>query len=238
MNGYPRLKIIIADDHNFFRSGFEAVLKSLRYVETITQAENGNKLIDLLEKGHYDLAFVDISMPELNGIEATEIISKRFPKVKIIALSMHDDKENILEMLNKGAKGYILKNTDKAEIDDAIKEVISGNQYFSNEVSGVLYQELKQKSESATRKSDAEALSKERLREVIFLLCHEFGNQEIGEILFLSTRTIESYRKDAIHKIGCKGIVGLIKYGIETGLYKDAGLLEKFKVVLMRNPDE
>ncbi len=235
MEALPKLKIIIADDHKFFRSGLEAVLKSFRYVKSVAQVEDGKQLIGLLENEHYDIAFVDICMPELNGIDATEIISKRFPKVKVIALSMSDDKENILEMLNKGAMGYILKNTDKDEIGDAIKEVISGNQYFSNDVSGILYKELQLKLSNTVIRPNSEALNKERLREVVFLLCYEFGNQEIGEILFLATRTIETYRKDAIHEVGCKGIVGLVKYGVETGLYKDPILLEKFKTALLKS---
>ncbi|TAH39070.1 MAG: response regulator transcription factor [Bacteroidetes bacterium] len=233
-----KLKIIIADDHKFFRAGLEAVLKSFGYVESVTQAENGKQLIDLMEKESYHIAFVDISMPEMNGIDAVTIIAQRHPKVKALALSMHDDQDNILEMMKAGASGFILKNTDKDEIDEAIKIVLDGKHYFSNGVSDVLYQQLVSKTKSPIQKQEEDILSKERFREIIFLLCHEFKNAEIGEILFLATSTIETYRKDAIQELGCKSTAGLIKYGVESGLYKDPVLFEKFKKVIGEKAEE
>ncbi len=233
-----KLKIIIADDHKFFRAGLEAVLKSFRYVESVTQAENGKQLIDLIEKGNYHIAFVDISMPEMNGIDAVTIIAHRHPEVKALALSMHDDQDNILEMMNAGASGFILKNTDKEEIDEAIKIVLDGKNYFSNGVSDVLYQQLVAKAKSPTQKLEEDLLSKERFREIIFLLCQEFKNAEIGEVLFLATSTIETYRKDAIHELGCKSTAGLIRYGVESGLYKDPVLMEKFRKVIEEKQNE
>ena len=232
MESNPKLKIIIADDHKFFRAGLEAVLRSFKYVESVTQAENGRELIDLMEKESYDIAFVDVSMPEMNGIDAVKIISIRHPNVKAIALSMHDDQDNILEMMNNGASGYILKNTDKAEIDEAIKVVLHGKQYFSNAVSEVLYQQLISKVKKPENNHGEDVLNKERFREIIFLLCHEFKNAEIGEILFLATSTIETYRKDAIHALGCKTTAGLIRYGVESGLYKDSSLMQRFSAVI------
>ena len=238
MESNPKIKIIIADDHKFFRAGLEAVLRTFKYVESVTQAENGKQLVDLIEKQPFDLAFVDVSMPELNGIDAVKIISVRHPKVRIIALSMHDDQDNILEMLNNGASGYILKNTDKEEIDEAIKIVMNGKQYFSNGVSDVLYQKLISKSNKPELSQENDALHKDRFREIIFLLCHEFKNSEIGEALFLATSTIETYRKDAIQTLGCKTTAGLIKYGVESGLYKDHELLKKFKKAIEEKQSE
>lgn len=236
MKSVDKIKVIIADDHKFFRTGLEAVLKSLSYVETVVQAENGRHLIDLMEKESFHVAFVDISMPELTGIDAVKIISERHPLVKVIALSMHDDRENILQMLNNGAKGYILKNTDKDEIEEAIQMVLSGKQYFSNQVSVVLYHELASKGNKS--KPEHELLLKDRHIEIIFLLCYELKNAHIADVLPLVTSTIESYRKEAIHILGCKTTAGLIKYGIESGLYKDPILLEKFKDAIVKRKEE
>src|ERR1041385_5304155 len=133
-NSSSRYKVIIADDHQFFRDGFEIALKQIDEVKKIAHASNGKEVLKLLKNDTYDLVFMDIKMPEMNGIETTKEIEMHYPHVKVIALSMYDDRKNVIEMFNSGARGYIIKNTDSKEIETAIKKVMEGEHYFADNV--------------------------------------------------------------------------------------------------------
>src|SRR5258708_7794891 len=133
-----KCKLIIADDHPVFRAGMEAALKSMAIVSKVAQACDGKEVIQLLSHEHYDIILMDISMKQMDGIEATSIISKRFPLTKVIALSMHEDADIIADILDKGAVGYLIKNADKDEIRKAIEDVMAGKKYYSVEASRLL----------------------------------------------------------------------------------------------------
>jgi DNA-binding NarL/FixJ family response regulator len=218
-------KIIIADDHPIFRGGLNSILKKMSFISKVSEAADGNAVLDLLKKEHHDVVLMDIGMQPMGGIEATEIIASAYPNTKVIALSMHDDERHIVAMIDSGASGYLLKNADKDEIEEALRKVISGKKYFSKEVSTLLVEYYQQKLEPDTLKD-------EKVREEIFLICNEFSSQEIGEILFQSTRTIEKHRRKIHHLTDTKNLLGLLKYAMENKILTDEELNLKFAKAL------
>jgi DNA-binding NarL/FixJ family response regulator len=219
------IKLIIADDHPIFRDGLNVVLKRHDFISKITQASDGLEVIRLLESEAYDVILMDIKMEPMNGVQATEIIRNRFPDVKIIALSMFGEERYINEMISKGASGYLLKNSDKTEIIQAIKSVIKGRTYFSKEVADFIVDKVV---ESKTGNSEAFKYSEDRLREVIFLISHEKTSKEIAAFMNLSVRTIDECRIEVMKKTNSKSAVGVLKYAMQNGIFEDVILKGKY----------
>jgi DNA-binding NarL/FixJ family response regulator len=222
-----KIKIIIADDHPVFRNGMEGALKSMGIISKVSQAANGNEVIKHLEHEPYDIVLMDVKMKPMSGIETTAMITSRFPDTKVIALSMHDDRENILSMLEKGAVGYLIKNADAEEIKKAILDVMAGKKSFSPDVASILYDEVTNP-QSSVKLAEDEKLQEERMREVIFLVLHQFTNKEIGEALFRSERTIEENRREIMELIGSKNKYDLFKYATKHAIPEDSELKKKF----------
>lgn len=211
------LKILIADDHPMFRKGLELSIKTISIVGKIVQAENGLQVLEMLEKELVDVIFMDIKMPLQNGIETTKLVVKKYPQIKVIALSMFDDKDNILEMFKAGVSGYLLKNTNKAEIETAIKEVMEGSKYYSKEVSDVLLQRIiTAESESTSYNTDNKLT--EREIEVLKYVCMQMSTKEIADVMCLSDKTIEGHRIRLIQKTNSKNLAGLVMYAVDHGL--------------------
>jgi DNA-binding NarL/FixJ family response regulator len=227
-NAAEKFKIIVADDHPIFRAGIKSALKGVSFIDKITEAANGKEVIKLLDNEAYDLVLMDIKMAPMNGIETTEVISKRHPTTKVIALSMHSEQDYIVEIFEKGASGYLIKNADKAEIENAIKVVLNGGQYYSKEVSQTLLTHLHR----LRNPPDFDTIQKDRIKDITYLICHEFSNQEIGELVFLSPRTIEGYRGQIYKATKTNSLVGLIKFALENKLLDDEELKKKFAKAL------
>lgn len=211
------LKILIADDHPMFRKGLELSIKTISIVGKILQAENGLQVLDVLETETADVIFMDIKMPLQNGIETTKLVVKKYPQIKVIALSMFDDKDNILEMFKAGVSGYLLKNTNKAEIETAIKEVLQGNKYYSKEVSDVLLQRIISAETDATSYNADNKLT-DREIEVLKLVCKQMSTKEIADVMCLSDKTIEGHRIRLMQKTNSKNLAGLVIYAVDHGL--------------------
>lgn len=214
------VKIIIADDHQFFRDGLSIALKRLGGVKKISHAVNGKEVLNILSKEMHDIVFMDVKMPIMNGIEATKYIRKSYPHVKVIALSMYDDQKNVLDMLNNGACGYIIKNTDRDEIEKAIDAVMSDKSYFSSSVSSELFQKLLYKQKQRTSPDRIEFLT-EREESILHLICKQHTSQEIGDMLFISDKTVEVHRRDLLKKTKSKNVAGLVLWAIKNGYYDD-----------------
>jgi DNA-binding NarL/FixJ family response regulator len=226
-------KVIIADDHPIFRSGINSALKGVPFISKVSEAANGEEVIKLLSNEKYDLVLMDIKMSPMNGLEATETIGRRYPATKVIVLSMHDDEEYIIEIFSKGASGYLVKNADKAEILEAILVVMKGNKYFSKEVSAIMIGHLS--SQHPEEKDNADdSISKERMREIIYLICQECTSQEVADLLYLSLRTIETYRSRILKVTKSKNLIGLLKYAQENKILEDVKLKERFKSALAK----
>ncbi len=211
-------KILVADDHQLFRKGMESTLKTIKTVKQVFQAENGLEVINFLNNEIVDVIFMDIKMPVQDGIATTKMVTKHYPDIKVIAVSMFDDRDNILEMFKAGACGYLLKNTNKEELSDAITEVMNGGKYYSKEVSDVLLQKMINLN---LHKSKAllEPLT-EREKEVLCLICEQLSTKEIAERIFLSDKTIEGHRLKLLQKTQSRNMAGLVMFAIEHRIYQ------------------
>jgi len=210
--------ILIADDHKIFREGLAELLGKEQHMEVIGDAGNGTEIHILLKEQHVDIILMDIDMGEgeTSGIELTKEITKLYPKTKVLALSMHGDKNYIVKMLEAGATGYILKNAGKEEMINAIQTVANGNTYFSSQVSAKLLEQIINPLSAKKNKSGSIALT-EREIEVLKLIADEYSNPEIAEMLFISIRTVDTHRRNLLDKLGVKNTAGLVKYAIQNG---------------------
>lgn len=211
------IEVIIADDHELFRDGFKLMLSKQKNIKVVAEAENGKELLQLVEKHQPQVVITDIKMPLMDGIEATKKIAEMFPLIGIIVLSMFDEDDLIIDMLEAGAKGYLLKNADKEKILEAIQTVYEGNPYYCHTTSIKLTQMIaKSKYNPYSKKQTVDFTNKEN--EIIQLICKQLTNKEIGEKLFMSSRTVEGYRLKIMEKMDVKNPVGLVLYALKTGL--------------------
>lgn len=208
-----KIKIIILDDHQMLIDGLKALLKTDKKIELIGENTSASAAIEMARKNIPDIILTDINMPEMSGIEFTQQIKKEFPEIKIIALSMFSERSTISEMLQAGASGYILKNTGKEELINAIEKVAAGGMFFSDEVSA----EMMKAMSSQVQKQEKINFT-DREKEIIKLIAQEFSNAAIGEKLFISERTVETHRKNIFRKANTKTVVGLVKFAIEHQL--------------------
>jgi DNA-binding NarL/FixJ family response regulator len=212
------IKLILADDHEIFRDGFRAMIKKQSAVELVGEAANGEELIELSHKLLPDVIITDIKMPRMDGIEATKRLSHDLPQVGIIALSMFDEENLIVEMLEAGAKGYLLKNAHKNEILEAINAVYYNQTYYCSDTSSKLAQMIARSKFSPFNKTAKPDFS-DREISIMRLICQEMSNKEIAAELNLSIRTIEGYRDKIQDKIGAKNAAGIVVYAIRNNIY-------------------
>ncbi|MGE5521012.1 MAG: response regulator [Candidatus Dadabacteria bacterium] len=215
----PTINLLIADDHEIFLDGMHVLLKKVPDIEIVGEANNGQQLVRLAKELKPDVVITDIKMPVMDGIEATKLLTQEMPEIGIIALSMYEEENLIVEMLEAGAKGYLLKNAHKTEILQAIQAVYKGQTYYCNRTSTSLVKLLVNSSFNPHRKEDKQKLS-DREIDVIRLICKEMANKEIAAELNLSVRTVEGYREKIEEKINAKNAAGIVVYAIKNGIYK------------------
>lgn len=213
------IKIIIADDHEIFRDGFKLMLSKQMDITLIGEAADGRELVELVKEKLPDLIITDIKMPIMDGIEAAKKVAALYPDMGIIGLSMFDEDDLIIDMLEAGAKGYLLKNANKEQILEAIKTVYNGDPYYCKTTSHKLTQMIAKSRFNPYKKKETIDFT-EREMEIINLVCHELTNQEIADKLFLSIRTIEGNRFKIMEKMNVKNPVGLVVYALKHGLVK------------------
>jgi DNA-binding NarL/FixJ family response regulator len=205
--------IIVVDDHKLFREGFKVLLDNLSYIEEVTEADSGAAFLSLITLKQPDIVFMDIEMPGMNGITATKEALKRFPDIKIIALSMYGDEHYYSQMITAGARGFMLKNSGMQDVENAIDTLINGNNYFSPEILNRLIKGLgRHKTEMRS-----DTLS-ERETEVLFHICKGLSNQEIAKLLFLSKRTVDKHRENLLSKTNAKNTAGLVMYAVKNNI--------------------
>ena len=205
--------VILVDDHKLFREGLKLLLENLTYIKKVDEAGNGKEFLKLVEKYHPDIVFMDIEMPEMDGITATQQALKLFPDLNIIALSMYGDENYYTQMINAGAKGFVLKNSGIQDVEAAIQTVISGNNYFSQEILNRLIKGIGGKSKT----NQSNELS-EREEEVLYHICKGLSNQEIANILYLSKRTVDKHRENILSKTNAKNTAGLVMFAVKNGI--------------------
>ena len=211
-----KIRILLADDHKIFREGVRSILEKEQDMEVVGEAANGVEVIELIEQVEVDVLVLDIDIGTPNGIEITELISQNHPETKILILSMMGFHDFVIQALEKGAIGFLLKNTGKDEVLTAIRSVSKGDSYFSREVSAILIEQL-QKPASLKRKSTEIPISPREI-EVLKLIAQEFSNSEIAEKLYISIRTVDTHRRNLLEKLGAKNTAGLVKFAIQKGL--------------------
>lgn len=211
------IEFVIADDHHIFRQGLKLVLADDNGLHFAGEAENGIALLELLKTVSPDVILLDLKMPEMDGFEATKEIRKRFPEIKILILTMHDEEHFILHMLEAGANGYLLKNANPGEIQQAIHAVYETNHYFNDLVSKAMLKSIVHKNIAQPDFKNAVALSEKEIT-ILRLICQELTSAEIGEKVFLSARTVEGIRAGIMEKIGVRNIAGLVMYAAKNGI--------------------
>ena len=204
---------MLVDDHQIMIDGIKALLKNEREFAIISETTKPLTVIDLIGKKMPDIIIADISMPELNGIELTKLIKNKYPEVKVLALSMHNDKQTITEMLQAGISGFVLKNTGKKELIDALEKIADGGMYFSE---AITLEIMRSTATVAAPHSETNLTAREI--EIVKLIGAELNNALIGEKLFISERTVETHRKNIFRKINVKSVAGLMKFALEKGI--------------------
>lgn len=210
-------KIVLADDHTLLRMGLAQLLQSLGY-NVLFEADNGSEFIKLLDIANLpDILLLDINMPVMDGFETTQWLKQHHPSVKVLALSMYDNETSIIRMLKCGAKGYILKDSEPAELKTAIEDILTKGFYYSDLVSGKLMHAINKLDDAD---NGLKSLIQLNDRETDFLkyACSEMTYKEIADKMYVSPRTIDGYRDTLFEKLHVKTRVGLVMYAIKNGI--------------------
>ena len=218
MNNLAKIKVIIADDHEIYRDGLFMLLSRDSDIEVIAEVNNGQSLLEMCSSLKPDIVLTDLRMPFKDGIEAITELSSQSPKIPCIALSTFDSDQLIVNALEAGASGYIIKNSQKGEIIEAIKTVMEGQPYYCQSSSQRLVKLIKNSHYNPyTNKSNNTFTDKEL--SIIKLICEENNSKEIGDVLFMSSRTVEGIRAKILEKMNVKTAAGVAIYAIKNNLF-------------------
>ena len=213
------IKIILVDDEILFRKGISFLLGRETNIEIIFEASNGDELISFLQNNknsHPDIIIMDLKMPIINGVEATKIIRKEFPEIKIIALTSYDSKSFVANMIDVGAVSYLIKNATPQELLTTIKEVASKGFYYTDYVMKIIQADVLTNKKTKSN-FDSNFLSPREI-EVLKLICIQKSTVEIAEQLFISPRTVEGHRNNLLLKTESRNIAGLVVYAVQNEL--------------------
>jgi DNA-binding NarL/FixJ family response regulator len=208
------LRIILADDHAMVRAGIRKLIEEIPEVEVVGEAGTGREAVELIEQTAPDIAMLEMVMPEMDGIETTVAVSRRFPKVKVIILSMHQRSDHVLDALRAGAHGYLVKEGAASELEAAILAVAGGEAYLSPAVARLLIAASLQGVEHSKVVHDLT----ERQREVLRLIVEGQSMKEIAYTLGVSSKTVEAHRAQLMDRLKIHDIPGLVRYAMRTGL--------------------
>lgn len=211
------IKVAIADDHKIFRKGVILSLRPYTNIKFVQEADNGQELIDGLAMSEPDVILMDLRMPQKDGIETTKFVTKNYPNIHIIALTMFEDERFVTHMMEIGANGYLLKSADPQEIKRAIVEVSLKGYYLNNFVNRILLKKSHAKQKVTPNLSNEITLNS-RERDVIRYICMEFTAQEIAQKLEVSPRTVESIKDKLMERFGAKNTAGLVFYAVKNNL--------------------
>jgi two-component system, NarL family, invasion response regulator UvrY len=207
--------VAIADDHSLLRNALANLINTFEGYSIILEADNGKDLrTKIMQHVIPDIVLLDVNMPEMDGFETTQWLHAHYPQVKVLALSMLSDERTIIKMFRLGAKGYLLKNTDPAELKEALDSVMNKNVYLSEYVSGKLVSGLHHDADHAEK----EVVLNEKEREFLRWTCSELSYKEIAGKMFLSPRTIDDYRQSLFNKLKVHSRVGMVMYAIKNGI--------------------
>lgn len=218
------IRLVIADDHEIFLDGLSLMLSRQEHIALVGQASDGRELIEIVAREKPDVVMTDIKMPHMDGISATRQIIRTDPDTRIVALSMFDEEDQIVEMLEAGAKGYLLKNADKQEILEAITSVYEDGTYYCKTTSSKLASMIARSKFNPYRKKEQVTFT-EREQEIIQLICQQLTAQQIGDRIFLSKRTVEGYRTRILEKMNVRNTAGVVMYALKNNLIREEDLM-------------
>ncbi|MEG0795506.1 MAG: response regulator transcription factor [Odoribacter sp.] len=210
-----KLKIYLVDDHKLFREGLKLLLSTQDFVQHIYEASNGQEFIDNLSIVDCDIVLMDIEMPEMNGIRATEVALQMKPGLKMIVLSMYGDEQYYYKMVDIGVKGFVLKSAGIEKVIAAIKTVAAGENYFSEELLMNILNNMRVGSAKPEQDLPDNEISGREL-EILYHVCLGLSNQEIADKLFISKRTVDKHRANLLSKTGCRNTAALVMYAIKN----------------------
>ena len=212
------INTIIADDHDVYIEGLKTLLSTTQDIHVVGEALNGKELVSKVKKHNPDIVLTDITMPVMNGIDATREIVSFNPAIGVIALSVSNDEGSVVDMLEAGALGYLLKNSNKNEIIEAIHTVHKGNSYYCKNTSSRLTKIISKTKFNPYRNKQQPLFNEKELR-IIELICQEKTNREIADAIFVSYRTVEVWKLKIQEKLNVKTNAGIVIYAIKTGIY-------------------
>lgn len=216
-----KIEVVLVDDHRLFRDGLKYVLEQIEYIVIVGEASDGVEFLELLETVEPGIVLMDINMPRMNGIEATRISMKRYPDLKIIALTMFDDEKYYYDMLDAGGKGFVLKDSNSEILLNAIQSISKGGSFFSNEVLVKIIRSYKNNSNIKKVNGSSENTFSEQELTVMKMICTGLSNKEISEKLSKSQKTIEGIRAGLLKKTGSSNSLNLVIYAIENKILKE-----------------
>ena len=212
-----KIKVAIADDYKIFREGLKVSLGQDENMHFLLEADNGEDLLKAIESKQPDVIIMDLKMPIMDGMEATQLVRKKYPAVKVLVVSMYEDDKFIIHLMEIGANGYLLKNAEPEEIRKAIYAVHENGYYFNDLVNKALLKKLVLKNNIKPSFNENVDLS-ERELEVLKLICEEKTAAEIAKQIFLSPRSVEGIRQRLIEKIGVRNTAGIVMFAVKNGL--------------------
>ena len=213
--------ISLIDDQQLFRSGLASLIRSVPGFTLLSEAENGKLFIEDLESSGAlpHIALIDMEMPEMNGVELNAALQKKYPSIKVIVLSTYNQERFIAKMIEAGACGYLTKNCEIEELKTAINSTYKNGFYFNQDTLAAMRNISQYKSSDIKNISNIAIELTAREKEVLVLLCNELSNNEIGERLFISPRTVEGHRNNLLSKTGCRNTAGLVIFAIKNNLF-------------------
>jgi len=211
------IRIFLVDDHQLVRDGIKALLTGAGNIDIIGEATNGKELLEKIKEVQPDIILMDISLPDISGIELTRTLSRQYPMVRILILSMYTNEDFVFNAIKAGAKGYLPKNTSRQELLDAIGAIFDGQEFFSDSISKVILKSyLRQATQpESTAEKQEQPLTKREL-EILKLFAEGLNNKEISTKLDISIRTVESHKNHIINKLGLKSTVEMVKFAIRN----------------------
>ncbi|MDQ6662003.1 MAG: response regulator transcription factor [Chloroflexota bacterium] len=215
-----QIRIVLADDHTILRAGLKMMLNAQPDMVVIGEAQDGRQAISEIQRVQPDIVLMDITMPDMNGIEATRRIKKLFPEVKVLVLTMHENDEYVFQALRAGASGYMLKEAADTELITAIHVIYSGQFYLSPTAQSVMVGDYLQRVRTGEEKDSYSSLT-EREREILKLVAEGFTNNQIAERLVISPKTVDTHRTHVMDKLNLHSRAELVKYAMRRGLLED-----------------
>ncbi len=212
-----KITVILAEDHAIVRKGLLSLLQEEENIEVVGEAEDGRKALNLLDEYGPEVIIMDITMPGLNGIEATKLTNERYPETKVLVLTRHSKEEYVFEALKAGASGYIVKEDLPEELTLAVRAIANGNRYFSPSITTKIVDKFLEEDGARTENLGKSPLTS-REKEVLQLIAEGNTNREIAEILTVSKKTVETHRSNLMEKLDIHNVADLTRYAIETGI--------------------